>query len=89
MVCLVKPCTSVEGRFESLLSDMHSTDSAYSLQAQPRVTSPYTLDNLVFILPPELISQHPAIKRSAAKVLHCRFAVSSATRAKRRQPAVA
>lgn len=68
---------------------MHSTDSAYTPLAQPRVTSPYTLDNLVFILPPELISQHPAIKRSAAKVLHCTVAVSSATRAERRQQVAA
>ena len=67
MVCLAISCTSVEGRFESLLSNMHSTDSVYTPQAQPRVTSPYTLDDLGFILPPELISQHPPIKRSAAK----------------------
>ena len=89
MVCLVKPCTSVEGRFESLLSDMHSTDSVYTPQAQPLVTSPCTLDDLGFILPPDLISRHPAIKRSAAKVLHCWLAVSSATRAERRQSAAA
>jgi len=51
------------------------------------MTSPYTLEDFDFVLPPELIAQHPLAERSASKLLDAR-GVTPSDRVFRELPAL-